>query len=272
MIKRINVLIKLTILVLVSALSVAQVQGTQKNVPNPRSEFKKKLKKEVIRVEKLIENYSKLSPRDQFLKAAERGHLTSLKTLFEGRINVKDHETGDTALHRAVSENQLEAVSFLLENGAKPDIKNACGNTVLITAIDNYANVSHIDNQRYYCYISDADRDRLERKTLLLERKALLIVELLLKNNANIYAKESWGCTALEWVRGFDNGKLRNLFDDAAIKKELEQEQEKELEKKRKERKKELEEMKIAFGNLIDKLTENETENETENNEACIIS
>ena len=77
------------------------------------------------------------------LSAAKVNDLISIKeTLSKGcNINFEDYDNR-TALHIAVSENSLESIKLLIENGAKTDIKDRWGKT----AVDEVNNNKEILN------------------------------------------------------------------------------------------------------------------------------
>ncbi|KIH52953.1 ankyrin repeat protein [Ancylostoma duodenale] len=76
------------------------------------------------------------NPAERFLKEAENGNVDFLKTALEddpSLLSVTD-EDGYTALHRAAYNNHLDAVSFLLEQGANAEARTKQGWTPLHSA------------------------------------------------------------------------------------------------------------------------------------------
>ncbi|EYC13196.1 hypothetical protein Y032_0044g1027 [Ancylostoma ceylanicum] len=76
------------------------------------------------------------NPAEKFLKEAENGNIDFLKTALEADpslLSVTD-EDGYTALHRAAYNNHLDAVSFLLEQGANAEARTKQGWTPLHSA------------------------------------------------------------------------------------------------------------------------------------------
>ena len=64
--------------------------------------------------------------------AAVRGEVDDIRALLEGGAVIDaPGESGNTALHEALMQNKSAAAIFLLEAGAKTDIKNDFGKTAL---------------------------------------------------------------------------------------------------------------------------------------------
>ncbi|KHJ80950.1 ankyrin repeat protein, partial [Oesophagostomum dentatum] len=63
------------------------------------------------------------NPTEKFLKEAENGNVDALKSMLKDdhRLLLVTDEDGYTALHRAAYSNHLDAVSFLLEQGANAE-------------------------------------------------------------------------------------------------------------------------------------------------------
>lgn len=76
--------------------------------------------------------------------ASEKGNINSIKAFLEvdkELINVKG-EDRMTALHQSVKNNHLEAVKFLVENGATIDSQNNSKKTPLhLAALQGYVNI-----------------------------------------------------------------------------------------------------------------------------------
>ena len=94
-------------------------------------------------VQLLLKNGATKKNKPAFLQAAEKGHHDILQVLMDagndinGVLMEEEHPfyfrnyelDGNTALHVAASENHVETVRFLLEKGAKTDLKNRDGKT-----------------------------------------------------------------------------------------------------------------------------------------------
>ena len=71
---------------------------------------------------------SAISRMTPFVAAARTGHLEELIRLLDTGVNV-DHqdEYGITGLHMASLHNHSEVVRYLLDHGARTDVKDAWG-------------------------------------------------------------------------------------------------------------------------------------------------
>lgn len=71
--------------------------------------------------------------------AAARGDLETVKDMVEDGVDIdaKEVKLGGTALHEASAAGYAELVSFLLENGADPTVKDKKGETPLFRAARN---------------------------------------------------------------------------------------------------------------------------------------
>lgn len=113
-----------------------------------------------ITVELIKHNvHQSLSPHQSnqaFIEAAGQNDLSSMKKIlgdFEASINGKKSDTGETALHVAVANGELDTVNFLLDMGAKVNISDIKGNTpfqvasafgrhhIIQALVDNGANI-----------------------------------------------------------------------------------------------------------------------------------
>lgn len=122
-----------------------------------------------------------------FVKAAENGDLNEVKRLFALNpdiINTKDREK-DTAIMKACRNcNAINVVSFLLENGANINEKDAIDQTPLIIAsqngcrdivlalLDAGANIHHRNDQGENALISAAQEGHIDTVKLLLDAGA----------------------------------------------------------------------------------------------------
>ena len=79
-----------------------------------------------------------VSPAHPFVKAAQEDNLEALTALIAGMdVNLRDKQSGTTALEHAVKNANREMVQLLLSAGANVNAKNAEGETVLMMLDDD---------------------------------------------------------------------------------------------------------------------------------------
>ena len=136
-----------------------------------------------------------------FVKSAENGDLNEVKRLFglnPDIINVKDREE-DTAIMKACRNcNAINVVSFLLENGANINDRDAINQTPLIIASQNGCkdivlillgageNIHHRNDQGENALISAAQEGHID------------VVKVLIEAGANVNQPNADGETPLE--------------------------------------------------------------------------
>lgn len=73
------------------------------------------------------------APAHPFVKAAQEDNLEALASLIsETDVNLRDPQSGTTALEHAVRNANREMVQFLLSSGANPNARDSSGRTVLM--------------------------------------------------------------------------------------------------------------------------------------------
>lgn len=79
-----------------------------------------------------------IAPEHPFVKAAQEDDLETLTSLISGiDVNLRDNRSRTTALEHAVRNANREMVQLLLSHGAKPDERDASGQTVLMMLDDD---------------------------------------------------------------------------------------------------------------------------------------
>lgn len=79
-----------------------------------------------------------ISAADPFVRAAQEDDLEALTALIAGQdVNLRDGQSGTTALEHAVKNANLEMVELLLSSGANVNAKNEDGATVLMMLDDD---------------------------------------------------------------------------------------------------------------------------------------
>lgn len=79
------------------------------------------------------------SPEEQLYYAAQEGDLNTLQRLFNSGVSLDSRDyIGTPALHTAARNNRLAVVGFMLTNGARTDLKNHNGVTLLQSVFENH--------------------------------------------------------------------------------------------------------------------------------------
>ncbi|MBK6982962.1 MAG: ankyrin repeat domain-containing protein [Betaproteobacteria bacterium] len=135
------------------------------------------------------------------LAASSAGDLAAAALLLRrgAQINSRFGGEGQTALHRAAAQNEVQMVKFLLDHGADPNVADADGNTpLLVTAYKGHLEVALL------LIAAKADLDVAESRygiTPLMEaaRKGHVeLVGMLLAAGANRASTTKDGRTARE--------------------------------------------------------------------------
>jgi len=118
---------------------------------------------------------------DLLMWACEVGDLSLVESMINRGIdvNAKDARFGNTTLHFAVTNEQLEVLRLVLARGADPNLRNKQGSTPL-----QIATFVRFENQ-------EAMREH--------------IIDLLLKHHANADIADRRGVTPLMWAAGRGN-------------------------------------------------------------------
>ena len=79
-----------------------------------------------------------VAPENPFVRAAQEDNLETLNALIAGMdVNLRDKRSNTTALEHAVRNANREMVQLLLYSGAKVNLKNSAGETVLMMFDDD---------------------------------------------------------------------------------------------------------------------------------------
>ena len=137
-------------------------------------------------------------------------------------INLKDEETGDTALINATSEEDEKYVRiFLTEYTADPNIRNNDGMTALATAcMNSYENISNI------LLAGGADANIPDNYNITPLHWACnndnhSIVNMLLEAGANINIRDNDGKTPLSWASYIGNKDIVKILVKAGADMDL---------------------------------------------------
>lgn len=119
---------------------------------------------------------------DRFIDAAEDGDIAGMERWYV-RVDSRD-EDGETALIEAAEAGQLEAVRWLLDHGARPNLQDLEGETALLEAaeegrvqvmrllLDRGARIDHHDLRGRTPLMAAVQGGHLEAVALLLDRGA----------------------------------------------------------------------------------------------------
>lgn len=111
-------------------------------------------------------------------------------------INTQD-EIGNTAMHRAVTNGDVELVAALIGKGAKINLKNKWGHTSLIIAVNyNYNNIIKLLIQNG-AEVDVVDNIHWSPLLLSIDNNNLCAMQLLLLAQANVNAVDEYGQTPI---------------------------------------------------------------------------
>lgn len=151
-----------------------------------------------------------IAPENPFVRAAQEDDLEALRALLAGQdVNLRDEQSGTTALEHAVKNANLEMVQLLLAAGANVNATNENGATVLMmlddeatsdlvwALINGGADVNRKDNEGNTALMLTAIENNLDALRALLDA------------GAEVNAKNDEGRTAL--MLAADEGLVNNV-------------------------------------------------------------
>ena len=132
--------------------------------------------------------------------AAASGNIPSIKYLLQKEkadINEQDKD-GDTPLHMAIRENQLETVKFLCQSGADVEKRNFSEKTPLILATfkEEYDIIRELVTN-FHANVNAVDQYSLSPLFIAIAGEHLDIVKFLCENDADVSAYNTIGETPL---------------------------------------------------------------------------
>ncbi len=149
-----------------------------------------------------------------FYRNAELGNVDKLKSLLaKNTINInKPDYKKDTALLIAIQKNKIDAVKFLLENGADPNYQRPDSITPLRSAIDN-------ENEKIVALLlengADVNIDNANGWVPLMSAARsgnLSIVKMLIDKGANVYARTLNGYTPSAIALQYENFHIKDYL------------------------------------------------------------
>jgi hypothetical protein len=151
-----------------------------------------------------------LSPKDPFVRAAQEDNLETVQALIaEVNVNVRDKETGTTALEHAVMNGNQEMVQLLLSRGADINSKNTSGHTVLMILSEDVTSDLVWELINAGAKLEQKDADGNTALINLAYRNNVDSVKTLLEAGAKVNAKNKQGQTAL--MIAASNGLVNNV-------------------------------------------------------------
>ena len=139
-----------------------------------------------------------VSAQNAFVRAAQDDDLDALSELLSPEnVNLRDKQSGTTALEHAVKNANREMVQFLLGAGADVNLKDAAGETVLMM-LDSEATADLVwDLVNAGAKVNDHDEEGTTPLMRVAAGSNTEALRVLLDAGADINAKDKHGQTAL---------------------------------------------------------------------------
>lgn len=151
-----------------------------------------------------------IAPEDPFIKAAQEDNIETVERLIaESDVNLRDKQSGTTALEHAVQNGNRELVQLLLSRGADVNARNGGGETVLMM-LDEDATIDLIwDLVNAGAKTDAADQSGNTALINSSSRNNVEVVRTLLEAGAKVEARNKEGQTALMWAAS--SGLINNV-------------------------------------------------------------
>lgn len=152
--------------------------------------------------------------------AALFGNVNAVKAAISFGIDLNSFtKNGETALHKAIRNEQLDVVRLLLESGADPNLKNKDDGEPSTMIALREGNKFIVDE----LFTSEIDLNARNDSgwTLLMtaiESENIKVVKNLLNNKIEIDAQDNSGNTALSIAKEMQNNKITRLLLEAGAK------------------------------------------------------
>jgi hypothetical protein len=139
-----------------------------------------------------------VSAQNAFVRAAQDDDLDALSELLSPEnVNLRDKQSGTTALEHAVKNANREMVQFLLDAGADVNLKDAAGETVLMM-LDSEATADLVwDLINAGAKVNDHDEEGTTPLMRVAAGSNTEALKVLLDAGAEINARDKHGQTAL---------------------------------------------------------------------------
>ncbi len=188
-----------------------------------RLNLKRQINKDMIGL--LIKNKADINAKHNGLSylmmAVDKRNLSLVKKILKNKdvININDiDDNGNTALIRAIKNNSVNIMRFLIESGANPYTEDDNGNTALILVIDKgrdmleaflkckYLGYSYIDIN----YVNNRDADTPLIRAV--KSNITCLVEMLIEAGVGFYTKDKEGNSPLILAVKNNNLKIVELL------------------------------------------------------------
>ena len=139
-----------------------------------------------------------VAPEDPFVRAAQQDDLEALTALIAGMdVNLRDKQSGTTALEHAVKNANREMVQLLLSSGARVNERNDAEETVLMMLDDDATSDLVWDLLNAGADVNLKDEDGNTALMMVADSKNPEALKVLLDAGAEVNARNEAGRTAL---------------------------------------------------------------------------
>jgi carboxypeptidase family protein/ankyrin repeat protein len=139
-----------------------------------------------------------VAPEDPFIKAAQEDNIETVERLIaESDVNLRDQQSGTTALEHAVQNGNRELTQLLLSRGAEVNAQNSSGQTVLMMLDEDATSDLIWDLVNAGAKVNAADQGGNTALINAASRNNVEAVKTLLEAGAKVETKNKEGQTAL---------------------------------------------------------------------------
>ena len=139
-----------------------------------------------------------VAPSDPFVRAAQQDDIDTLVSLLSGRdVNLRDKQSGTTALEHAVLNGNRELVQLLLSAGADVNTKNSAGETLLMMLDGDATNDLIWDLLNAGAKVNSRDNEGNTPLLAATHVDSPELIKTLLDAGADVNARNKKGETAL---------------------------------------------------------------------------
>lgn len=153
--------------------------------------------------------------------AALFGNIDAVKTAISLGTNLNSFtENGETALHKAIRNEQLDIVHLLLDSGADPNLKNKDnGESPTMVALRQGSRlINKLIVDELFTFEVDLNARNNLGWTLLMaaiESENIKVIKNLLNKKVEINAQDNYGYTSLSIAKAIENSEIIRLLLEA---------------------------------------------------------